>query len=161
MKSLSIVIPAYNEAANIIETLEEVSSTARELRLDYEIILVNDGSQDGTGEIARQMTGTIPHLRVIEHYPNRGYGGALKAGFAAAAKDLIVFFPADRQFYFVEILGLLDHAHRADVVCGYRVYRQDPIHRGHGHANSHVFFHPRHSYAYSNGHPNCCPHLHT
>lgn len=125
MFGLSIVIPACNEEMNIRHTLEEVHAVARNLGIPYEILLVNDGSQDRTGEIARQMSLRMPTLRVIEHYPNRGYGGALKAGFAAATKDLIVFFPADRQFCFAEVQRLLAFAGEADIVCGIRTVRQD------------------------------------
>jgi glycosyltransferase involved in cell wall biosynthesis len=95
--------------------------------VDYEIILVNDGSTDRTGEIARELEQRIPNFRLVEHYPNRGYGGALKAGFAAATKDLIAFTPADKQFVFGEIIRLLERIDQADIVSGYRANRQDPF----------------------------------
>ena len=63
----------------------------------------------------------------MEHYPNRGYGGSLKAGFAAATKELIAFTPADKQFNFSEITQLLDRLDEADIVSGYRADRQDPF----------------------------------
>lgn len=129
MKSLSIVLPAYNEEANIRTTVAEVAGIAQNLGLNYEIILVNDGSRDRTGEIGRALAAYIPEFRLVEHYPNRGYGGALKAGFAAARKDLIVFFPGDNQFYFGEITRLLEKIDEADMVCGYRANRQDPFMR--------------------------------
>lgn len=129
MYSLSIVLPAYNEEANVEKAVEEVSAVARQLGLDYEIILVNDGSADRTGEIAREIAPRIPNFRLVEHYPNRGYGGALKAGFAAATKDLITFVPADKQFVFSEIERFLERIHKADIVCGYRVNRQDNVMR--------------------------------
>jgi glycosyltransferase involved in cell wall biosynthesis len=127
MSSLSIVLPAYNEEANVESTVEQVSAVARQLGIDYEIILVNDGSTDRTGEIAHELMQRIPDFRLVEHYPNRGYGGSLKAGFAAATKDLITFFPADNQFDFSEINRLLERLHkeRADIVSGYRAERQD------------------------------------
>jgi glycosyltransferase involved in cell wall biosynthesis len=127
MKTLSVVIPAYNEEANMARTLTEVSGVARELNLEYEILGVNDGSADGTGDIMRQMMLTIPNLKLVEHFPNRGYGGALKAGFAAASGDLITFVPADGQFVFSEIERLLSAIDTADIVCGIRDERQDPF----------------------------------
>ncbi len=127
MNSLSIVLPAYNEEQNVARTVEHVSAVAQDLGLDYEIILVNDGSADRTGEIGRQLEQRIPNFRLVEHYPNRGYGGALKAGFAAASKDLIAFFPADGQFDFNEIRLLLDRLDGADIVSGYRSRRRDPL----------------------------------
>jgi glycosyltransferase involved in cell wall biosynthesis len=127
MLSLSVVIPAWNEEANVAAALRRVSEVLQSLNLDYEIILVNDGSRDRTGEIAKSLTGQIPRLKVVEHYPNRGYGGALKAGFAQASKDLIAFFPSDNQFDFAEIRKLLEKIDGAAIVTGYRANRQDPL----------------------------------
>lgn len=125
MSSLSIVLPAYNEEANAASAVEQVSAVAQQLGMDYEIILVNDGSADRTGEIGRELEQRIPNFRLVEHYPNRGYGGALKAGFAAASKELIAFTPADKQFDFSEITLLLERLDEADIVSGYRADRQD------------------------------------
>ncbi len=131
MKSLSIVIPAYNEEANVHTTIAEVSGVADQLGLDYEIILVNDGSHDRTGQIGRDLARFVHNFRLVEHYPNRGYGGALKAGFAAARKELIAFFPANNQFHFEEITRLLERHDEtnAEVICGYRTPRRDPFMR--------------------------------
>lgn len=129
MTSLSFVIPAFNEEANVAEALRRASAVCQTLGLDYEIILVNDGSRDRTGEIAKSMVGEIPHLRVIEHYPNRGYGGALKAGFYAASKEWIAFAPSDNQFDFNEVRKLLAEMHRADIITGYRANDADPFMR--------------------------------
>jgi len=127
MPSLSIVLPAYNEEANVESAVEEVSTVAQQLGMDYEIILVNDGSTDRTGEISRELAQRIPNFRLVEHYPNRGYGGSLKAGFAAATRELIAFAPADNQFAFSEINRLLERLDEADIVSGYRADRQDNI----------------------------------
>ncbi len=129
MSSLSVVLPAYNEEENVAEAVEHVSDVAQTLDREYEIILVNDGSSDRTGEIGRELEERIPCFRLVEHYPNRGYGGALKAGFEAATKDLIAFYPADAQFDFGEVERLLEPVDGgdADVVCGYRFDRQDHI----------------------------------
>jgi glycosyltransferase involved in cell wall biosynthesis len=125
MSSLSIVLPAYNEEANVEIAVERVSAVAQTLGIDYEIILVNDWSADRTGEIGRELEQRVPNFRLVEHYPNRGYGGSLKAGFAAATKDLIAFVPADNQFEFSEITRLLERLDEADIVSGYRADRQD------------------------------------
>jgi glycosyltransferase involved in cell wall biosynthesis len=129
MTSLSIILPAYNEEANVVAAVEEVSRVAQTLGLKYELILVNDGSRDRTGEIARtDLAPRIPNFRLVEHFPNRGYGGALKAGFSAATEELIAFTPADRQFKFEEIDRLLAKM-TTDVtlVSGWRVQRQDNL----------------------------------
>ena len=127
MTSLSIVLPAYNEAANVVAAVEEVSAVAQTLGMDYEIILVNDGSRDRTGEIARtELTSHIPNFKLVEHFPNRGYGGALKAGFGAATKELIAFTPSDNQFDFNEIRLLLAKlTPDVTLVSGRRINRQD------------------------------------
>jgi glycosyltransferase involved in cell wall biosynthesis len=136
MYSLSVVLPAYNEEENAASAVEAVSEVAQNLVTKgqiskYEIILVNDGSADNTGQVARELETRIPHFRLVEHYPNRGYGGALKAGFAAATTDLIAFVPADNQFVFSEIdrfleqIGASTDPDAPDIVCGYRHDRQD------------------------------------
>ena len=85
-----VLMPAYNEEANVASAVEQVSTVTRQLGIDYEIILVNDGSADRTGEIGRELEQRIPNFRLVEHYPNRGYGGSLKAGFAAATRELMI-----------------------------------------------------------------------
>ena len=125
MPTVSIVIPAYNEASNLAQTMDRVSTIASELKMDYEIILVNDGSLDQTEEIARNLVKRLPRTRLVGHRPNRGYGGALKAGYAAAGKDWIAIFPADGQFDFSEIRRLLAKTGQADLICGYRQHRRD------------------------------------
>jgi glycosyltransferase involved in cell wall biosynthesis len=125
MSSLSVVLPAYNEEENAEAAVTQVSEVAQGLGIDYEIILVNDGSADRTGDIGRELEGRIPNFRLVEHYPNRGYGGSLKAGFAAATKELIAFTPADNQFDFREVKLLLERIDEADIVSGFRADRQD------------------------------------
>jgi glycosyltransferase involved in cell wall biosynthesis len=124
---LSIFLPAYNEEENVASAVKQVSTVAQGLGIEYEIILVNDGSSDRTGEIGRELEQQIPNFRLVEHYPNRGYGGALKAGFEAASLDLVSFVPADNQFDFGEIDRFLAKIEEADIVCGYRANRQDNV----------------------------------
>lgn len=129
MQSLSFVIPAYNEEPNVAESIRRVSGVCQPLNLDYEIILVNDGSRDRTGEIAKSLIGEIPNLRVVENNPNRGYGGALKAGFYAAQKEWIAFYPSDNQFDVNQLHALMEQAGKADIVTGYRANDADPFMR--------------------------------
>jgi len=127
VSSLSVVLPAYNEEENAENAVQNVYDAVQRLGMDYEIVLVNDGSADRTGEIGRQLEERIPNFRLVEHYPNRGYGGALKAGFEAATKALIAFTPADSQFDFAEVERMLAclEEEDADIVSGYRADRQD------------------------------------
>lgn len=129
MNSLSFVIPAFNEEPNVAEALRRASATCQTLNFDYEIILVNDGSRDRTGEIAKSMIGRIPNLRVVENNPNRGYGGALKAGFYAAGKEWIAFAPSDNQFDFNQVRDLMAQASKADIITGYRANDADSFMR--------------------------------
>ena len=127
VRSLSVVVPAYNEEANVATAVERVSEVAQSLDMEYEIIVVNDGSRDRTGDIVREMQTRVAHIKLVEHFPNRGYGGALKAGFAAAQYDWIAFTASDNQFDFAEIGLLLARSTEADIVSGYRANRQDPL----------------------------------
>ena len=122
---LSVFLPAYNEEKNVESAVRNVSSVCEQLGFSSEILVVNDGSRDRTGDVVRAMLNDTPHLRLVEHFPNRGYGGALQAGFAATRGDVVAFVPADNQFDFREIDRLLEEIERADIVCGYRASRQD------------------------------------
>ena len=126
--NLSIILPAYNEEKNIENTVRSVGSFIEGLNLeDYEIIVVNDGSNDKTGDIVKSLIKTIPNLKLVEHFPNKGYGGALRAGFANASKEWIFFMDSDGQFDFKEIQLLIKEQREkvADIVVGYRVKRSD------------------------------------
>src|SRR3972149_7325785 len=90
--SLSVVIPAYNEEANVAACLTNVSSVLKKLKLDSEIILVDDGSKDRTGEIAKSFINKIPGLKVVVNHPNRGYGGGLRGGVGGATGGILRFF---------------------------------------------------------------------
>ena len=130
-KGVSIVIPAYNEQENVAKCLTSVSAVTKKLKLDAEIILVDDGSSDRTGEIARSFVKKIPNLKIVTNRPNRGYGGSLKAGFKAATKELIVMTHADNQFDISEVSDLLRkmETEKADMVSGIRANDSDPLHR--------------------------------
>jgi glycosyltransferase involved in cell wall biosynthesis len=130
--SLSVVIPAYNEEKNIKKAIVQVSTKlerllqAKKLK-SYQLIVVDDGSRDQTAHQVKQLQKTTPHLKLVQNRPNRGYGGALKAGFQKASQDLIAWFPADLQFDFSEITKLLEKVDQADIIAGYRTNRQDHL----------------------------------
>ncbi len=123
--SLSMVLPAYNEEENIARAVRSADAALASTGLDYELIVVNDGSRDRTGEILRELAPRYPRLQIVEHFPNRGYGGALRAGFAAATGDWIFQSDADNQFDYAEIAGLIKLAPGRDAVIGYRAPRRD------------------------------------
>jgi len=129
MKSLSIILPAFNEAANIRHVVEEAYQTIPTLTPIFEIIVVNDGSKDGTGDICDQLVEEFPDVRIVHHPRNRGYGAALKSGIERARYDIIFFTDSDRQFDLKEVAALLEETDAYDIVAGYRARRQDPPHR--------------------------------
>ena len=124
---VSIVIPAYNERGSIGATVERVSAAASSIGVPCQIIVVNDGSRDGTGAFVRSLLTAVPDLELVEHFPNRGYGGSLRAGFAAAVHDWIVFLPGDNQYDPRDLTRLIERASEADLVSGYREKRQDAL----------------------------------
>lgn len=127
--NLSVFFPAYNEEANIETTVRKALAVVRgleEVEL-FEIIIVDDGSTDRTGEIADHLASEIPEVRVVHHDPNRGYGGALKTGFKAARYPWVAFSDSDGQFDFAEITKFLAKADVADLILGYRLRRADPL----------------------------------
>src|SRR5205085_1077229 len=107
--SISAVLPAYNEEENIEIATTRMAEVLRSLNLrDWEVIIVNDGSMDSTGEIADRLAGNDPdHIRVIHHNPNKGYAQALKNGFTSAKSQLIFYTDSDNQFDVREIKNLL------------------------------------------------------
>jgi glycosyltransferase involved in cell wall biosynthesis len=127
-RGLSVVLPAYNEETVIEQTVRRCADVLGVLAPDYEIIVVDDGSRDRTGEIADALAAENPRVRVVHNRPNRGYGGALIAGFNAASKPLSFFMDSDGQFDIQDIAALLqlrEAGHRA--VLGYRKHRRDPF----------------------------------
>ncbi|MDQ1396828.1 MAG: hypothetical protein QOG64_2087 [Acidimicrobiaceae bacterium] len=126
---LSVVLPAFNEEANIGDAVEMVTKVADRLCGDYEIIVVDDGSTDATAEVVRALGDSDPHLRLIRHGRNRGYGEALRTGFLAARMPLLFFTDADNQFDLEELEHFIPWIDRVDVVAGYRTNRQDPFGR--------------------------------
>ena len=127
---LSIVLPAYNEEANIAEAIERAREVAEDLCAAFEIIVVNDGSDDHTGDIVTELAAEDERIRVITHQFNLGYGEALRTGFKAASLELVFFTDTDNQFDLKELKAFLPWSDRVDVVAGYRLNRQDsPVRR--------------------------------
>jgi len=123
--SLSVFFPCYNEEANVERTTLAALDACRSISDDFEIIIVDDGSQDRTGEIADRLAREQKCVRAVHNRPNRGYGGALQRGFKAATKEWVFYTDGDGQFDFKEIPKLLDLLDRYDIVSAYRLDRCD------------------------------------
>jgi glycosyltransferase involved in cell wall biosynthesis len=127
---LSLILPAYNEEANIEAVVKEALEEVPKSFERFEIIVVDDGSKDMTGEIADRLAAQHPdNVRVIHHHPNKGYGAALTTGFTAAEGDYLMFMDSDQQFKAEDIRLLAPYVTKADIIAGYRKKRNDPFYR--------------------------------
>ena len=130
LDSISAFFPAYNDAATIASMVIATLLTLPNVTDDYEVIVVNDGSPDHTGEILEELARIYPQLTVITHEQNMGYGGALRSGFAAATKSWIFYTDGDAQYDPRELPGLVEAVTEdCDVVNGFKIARSDPLHR--------------------------------
>jgi glycosyltransferase involved in cell wall biosynthesis len=127
---ISVFFPAYNDGGTIASMVIEAARACRALTDDYEIIVVNDGSTDRTSGVLEELRALVPALRVIDHGRNRGYGAALRTGFAAATRELVFYTDGDAQYDPTELTLLLPRlAPGVDVVNGYKIVRSDPLGR--------------------------------
>jgi glycosyltransferase involved in cell wall biosynthesis len=115
-----------NEEGNIGKAVESALRVLEAAAQDCEVIVVDDGSRDRTGAIADRLAAADCRVTVVHHPDNRGYGAALRSGFAAARYPLVVLVDGDNQFDLAELPTLLDAIDGCDLVSGYRVTRQDP-----------------------------------
>lgn len=127
--NLSLILPAYNEENNLNKVVEQALTVFNEMVDDYEIIIVNDGSNDRTGEIAEALARENSHIRVFHHSYNQGYGVTLKDGILQATKEWIFLTDADQQFNLRELNKYLPLTPNNDLLIGYRIRRQDPSYR--------------------------------
>jgi glycosyltransferase involved in cell wall biosynthesis len=128
---LSIFFPAYNDSGTIASMVISALLAARKLTSDYEVIVVNDGSKDLTPNILDELARTYPgEVKIVHHPKNRGYGGALRSGFATASKEFVFYTDGDAQYDPSELALLWERmAPDVDLVNGYKLSRSDPFHR--------------------------------
>ncbi|HEX8284907.1 MAG TPA: glycosyltransferase family 2 protein [Pyrinomonadaceae bacterium] len=125
-EGISVFFPAYNDEGSIGSLVADALAVLPKLSDDYEVIVVNDGSTDGTAEVLEELARREPRLRVVHHGVNRGYGAALRTGFASATKELVFYTDGDGQ-YDVKELAILRPLLTAgvDIVNGYKIQRAD------------------------------------
>ena len=137
--SISAFFPCYNDAPTIAGLVRDADCQLQQLADDYEVIVVNDGSSDNSADVLRALQAELPGLKVITHPINRGYGGALRSGFAAATKELVFYTDGDAQYDVKELRVLLmlmtEDTH---FVNGIKMARGDAAYRVHA-GNVHKF----------------------
>lgn len=125
---LSLVVPAHDEALNLPKVLPSASRVLESLADEWEVVLVDDGSTDGTPRVAAAHV-PAGHLKVVSHDHKSGYGITVADGLRAATGDWVAFMDGDGQFNPEDLLLLAAQAERADLVTGWRRHRADPWHR--------------------------------
>ena len=124
-RSLSVILPAYNEEALISDTISHVMSILSSWMQDFEVIVVNDGSKDRTGEIVADLEAYDRRIRLMNHPVNKGYGAALVTGFESVTKELAFFMDSDGQFDIRDLVRFFPLIAEYGAVLGYRIDRQD------------------------------------
>jgi glycosyltransferase involved in cell wall biosynthesis len=125
--SISVFFPCYNEQDNVARTVEQAIRVLQKLTDDFEVIIVNDGSSDSTGQIADEIVTRNNNVKVVHHPTNLGYGAALQSGFGASTKELVFYTDGDGQFDIEELPPLLPLIAQYDIVSCYRINRQDNL----------------------------------
>lgn len=129
-KGISVFFPAYNDGGTIASMVLSAILVLQSLTDDYEVIVVNDGSSDYTKDILDELERRYEKVRVIHHERNKGYGGALRTGFATASKDFIFYTDGDAQYDVRDLPSLWEQMRDGvDLVQGYKISRSDPLHR--------------------------------
>ncbi len=131
LDELSVFYPAYNEGERIAKTIENTFVHLPKVATKYEVVVVNDGSKDDTEQVVNKLMKKYKELKIVTHNPNRGYGEALKTGFANSKYEWVVFTDSDGQFDFGEITNFIDTQKKtgADLVIGYYKDRAVPFYR--------------------------------
>ncbi len=126
LNELSVFFPCYNEEKNIVPLIHSALAALPKVATKYEILIINDGSKDSTSALAHAMAASYPCVRVIDQ-TNKGYGGAVKAGFKNSRFEWIFFTDADLQFDIEELENFIPKAKHDTIVIGYRMSRADNI----------------------------------
>ena len=128
MQGISIILPAYNEEESLPITVERALDALPKIAPEFELIIVDDGSTDATRELAVALIRERhPRVRLAVHPANRGYGAALRTGFALARYDLVFYTDSDNQFDLGDLRHFLPLIGEYDLIVGFRVYRYDTV----------------------------------
>jgi len=123
--SVTAFFPAYYDEGNIGKVVRKAVQVLEELKLkDYEVIIIEDGSPDKTGEVADELAAEFEKIRVIHHEKNMGYGATLRDGFMNAKMDYVFYSDGDNQFDLDELKKFVALIPFSDIVVGYRKTKQ-------------------------------------
>ncbi len=125
LTSISFTFPCYNEEANVGAVIEQAVKTGEEYGVDYEVVVVDDGSRDRTADVVRQWAQKNPRVKLVRHDYNIGYGAGVRSGIKHCTKDLLLLTDGDNQFHISDIEKLFSKIDSCDVVAGYRLSRKD------------------------------------
>jgi glycosyltransferase involved in cell wall biosynthesis len=129
LPGLTVVLPSFNEAPNIALAIHQARGAAAWNAEEFQIVVVDDGSTDGTFQIATDIASQVPNVRVVQHDRNRGYGAAIVSGLRAARMPWVLLTDADLQFDLDQLERFVPLTREADLVLGWRIDRRDPLHR--------------------------------
>ena len=129
ISSLSFVLPMYNEKDNIEKMVAGTLSVGKFVASEFEVVIVDDASTDGSGRIADRLAAEHPEVRVVHHRKNRKLGGALRTGFYAASKEYVLYMDSDLPVKMEDIPPALERLGGADMLIGYRISRAEGVRR--------------------------------
>ncbi len=125
LASLSVFFPCYNEERNVPVMIKKTAAFLPEIAEKYEIIIVNDGSTDGTAQTVKDLKNTYPEVKLVSHDTNLGYGASLRTGFNTAQYEWIFYTDGDAQFDITELKKFVPYTGQYQIILGYRQNRAD------------------------------------
>jgi dolichol-phosphate mannosyltransferase len=126
MSGLSVILPCFNRRADVADAIGAAMRTAARVSDEYEVIVVDDGSTDGTATVASRFARCDHRVRLLVHSGHQGYGAALRSGIRAADKQWVLLTDGDLRIDLLNVEDFLPAARRSDLVVGWRVMRGDP-----------------------------------
>jgi glycosyltransferase involved in cell wall biosynthesis len=129
IQSLTISIPAYNDSQSLIKLVEECQTLCKQLQLDFEMLIINDGSYDDTLKVAQDLANKYGNIKIVSHGKNLGFGETLKKVFMLPKTEWVLFLPGDNQFPVFNLIKFLEMKDNYDYILGFRKERKDTVNR--------------------------------